>query len=128
MDLHTTIDAHLDAYGEPDGERRAALIAQVWADHGQLIDPPIDGTGHTGISDVAAAVQSKFPGHTFRRTTGIDAHHSFARYAWELVSPEGAVALAGLDIAEIGDDGQLRRIVGFLGDIPTKETPIHPPG
>lgn len=123
MDLHTTVDTHLDAYGEPDGQRRAALISQVWTDHGQLVDPPIEGTGHAGISDMAAAVQSQFPGHTFRRTTGIDAHHSFARYGWELVSSDGDVVLAGLDIAEINDNGHLQRIVGFLGDMPAKEGP-----
>lgn len=121
MDLHTTIGTHLDAYGEPDEQRRAALIAQVWAEHGYLVDPPIDGSGHAGISDMAATVQSKFPDHTFQRTTGIDAHHSFARYGWKLVAPGGEVALTGLDIVEIGDDGRLQRIVGFLGDVPPKE-------
>lgn len=125
MDLHTNIDTHLDAYGEPDGERRAALIAQGWADGGQLVDPPIDAIGQAGISDMAAAVQSKFPGHTFHRTTEIDAHHSFARYGWKLVSLEGTVALVALDVAEIGDDGRLQRIVGFLGDIPAKAEPAH---
>ena len=67
---------------------------------------------------MAAALQTQFPGHTFRRTSTIDAHHGFARYEWELVAPDGAVALAGLDVAEVGDDGRLRRVVGFLGPIP----------
>lgn len=121
MDLHTAIDTHLDAYGEPDGQRRGTLIAQVWAEHGHLIDPPIEGSGHAGISDMAAVVQSQFPDHAFRRTTGIDAHHSFARYGWELVAPGGEIALTGVDIVEINDDGRLHRIIGFLGDVPARE-------
>lgn len=121
MDLQATIDTHLDAYGEPDAQRRGTLISQVWAAHGHLIDPPIDGSGHAGISEMAAAVQAKFPDHAFRRTTGIDAHHNFARYGWELVGPTGEIALIGVDIVEINGDGRLQRIIGFLGDIPARE-------
>jgi len=121
-DLRSTIDTYLDAYGEPDAARRGDLVTQVWAEDGHLIDPPLDGTGRTGISEMAAAVQSHYPDHTFRRTSGIDEHHSFARYEWELVGPDGAAALSGLDVAEIGDDGLIRRVVGFLGPVPPRES------
>lgn len=67
-DITRTIDAYLEAYGEPDSARRVALIEQVWALDGELIDPPLDATGHSAISDMAAAVQAQFPGHSFRRT------------------------------------------------------------
>lgn len=117
-DHRETIDIHLDAYGEPDAARRADLVAQVWAEDGRLVDPPLEAAGRSGIADMAAAVQSQYPGHRFRRTSGIDEHHGFARYQWELVAPGGAAALSGLDVAELGDDGRLRRIVGFLGPIP----------
>ena len=120
-DLQSTIDTYLDAYGEPDVDRRAKLVDEVWAEDGALIDPPLDATGRAGISDMAGAVQASYAGHTFRRTSGIDHHHGFARYEWELVSPDGTTALSGLDLAEIGDDGLIRRVVGFLGPIPTKE-------
>ena len=30
-DITTTVDTHLEAYGETDPARRADLIAQVWA-------------------------------------------------------------------------------------------------
>lgn len=117
-DLETTIDTHLDAYGETDEVRRRALVERVWTEGGRLVDPPLEGTGRAGISAMAATVQSHYPGHTFRRTSAVDEHHSFARYEWELVAPDGAVAMYGLDVAEIGDDGLLHRVVGFLGPIP----------
>jgi len=66
-------------------------------------------------------VQSQFVGHMFRRTCGIDAHHAFARYEWELTGPDGAVALTGVDFAQVGEDGVLRRVVGILGPIPSKD-------
>jgi hypothetical protein len=120
-DLQSTIDTYLDAYSEPDVDRRTKLVDEVWAEDGRLIDPPLDGSGRAGISEMAAAVQQHYAGHTFRRTSGIDEHHSFARYEWELVAPDGTTALTGLDVAEIGDDGLIRRVVGFLGPIPPKD-------
>jgi len=115
-DLTTLIDAHLDAYGNPDKAAREDVITTIWAADGELVDPPLTGAGHAGISDLAAAVQGQFAGHTFRRTSDVDAHHGVARYAWELVGPDGAVAVSGLDVAEVAD-GRLQRVVGFFGEL-----------
>jgi hypothetical protein len=120
-DVTTTIDTYLSAWNETDADRRSTLIEQVWADDGRLIDPPLAAEGHTGISEMAAAMHEHFPGHSFRRVSGIDAHHDQVRFAWELVGPDGVVALAGLDTGELGDDGRLRRIAGFFGELPEAE-------
>lgn len=117
LDTTARIDLHLQAYAEPDADRRAELVAQAWAVDGQLIDPPFDGAGHDGIAEMAEAVLAHYPGHAFRRTTVVDEHHGYARYGWQLVAPDGAVAVGGTDIARIGDDGALVQIVGFFGDL-----------
>lgn len=119
-DLDTTIDTHLEAYSETDATRRATLIAQVWSPDGKLIDPPLDAAGHDGINAMFAAVQGQFAGHTLRRTTGIDEHHGVARYGWEMVGPDGAVALTGMDVAVVDDEGKLVRVAGFFGDLPAR--------
>jgi len=116
--MTTTIDTYLEAYGEPDANRRVALIEQIFAPEGHVFDPPIDGAGHTGINEMFAAVQSQFAGHTFRRTTGVDSHHGIARYGWEMVAGDGSVTLAGMDVAVVNDAGKLTRIAGFFGDLP----------
>lgn len=120
-DLTTTIDTYLSAWTEPDAARRAVLIARVWDTDGRLTDPPFAAAGHAGIGEMASALQTQFPGHRFRRTSGIDAHHDQLRFAWELVGPDGAVALSGLDVGELAADGRLRRITGFFGDLPLAE-------
>jgi hypothetical protein len=119
--LEATIDSHLDAYFEPDPDRRTNLIEQVWAEDGHLFDPPLDAKGHAAIDEMFAAVQEMFANHSFRRTTGIDTHHGIARYGWELVDPNGSVALAGMDVAVVGADGKLSRIAGFFGDLPARD-------
>jgi hypothetical protein len=115
-----TIDTYLEAYGEADATRRMQLIQQVWAADGRLLDPPLDGQGHDGISELTTIVHGHYPGHTFRRTTAVDMHHGVARYGWELVGPDGTVAVAGLDVAEFGSDGKIVRVLGFFGDLQPK--------
>lgn len=119
--LEETIDTHLAAYLERDPERRTALIEQVWASDGHLFDPPLAAQGHDAINEMFAAVQEMFADHTFRRTTGIDAHHGIARYGWELVDASGTIALAGMDVAVVGSDGRLSRVAGFFGDLPARD-------
>lgn len=120
-DLVKTIDTYLAAWNEPDSARRASLIGEVWAPDGQLVDPPVAGEGHDGISQVAAAVHEQFPGHRFRRSSGVDAHHDVCRFTWELVAPDGTVTLSGLDVALLGGDGRLARVSGFFGAVPGPE-------
>ena len=116
-DLTDTIDTYLAAWSEQDDAARAELVGRVWADDGRLVDPPMAASGHAGISGMHAALQGQFAGHTFRRASAIDAHHDYVRFAWELVGPDGTVALTGLDVGEVGDDGRLRRITGFFGEL-----------
>jgi hypothetical protein len=112
------VDAHLSAYGEPDPTRRAELIERSWAADGSLVDPPLDpASGHAALDALFATVQSHYPGHTFRRVTVVDVHHELARYGWEMVAPDGSVALAGTDVVELAADGRLARVVGFFGDL-----------
>lgn len=117
-DVTTTIDTYLSAYGEPDAGRRAGLIEAAWTEDGRLLDPPLTGEGHDGISAAADALQQHYAGHRFRRTSDIDAHHEMLRFAWELVAPDGAVVLTGLDVGELAEDGRLARITGFFGELP----------
>ena len=116
-DLTTTIDIYLSAWSEQDPAARAELVGRVWAEDGRLVDPPMAATGHAEISGLHAALQEQLAGHVFRRASAIDAHHDHLRFAWELVGPEGAVALRGMDVGEIGEDGRLRRITGFFGEL-----------
>jgi len=116
------VDAHLRAYGEPDPQVRAALIAETWADDGVLVDPPLDpAAGPEGLDATFAAVQALYPGHTFRRVTGVDRHHEVGRYGWEMIDADAAVVLAGTDVVDFAPDGRLTRVVGFFGDLPAVE-------
>jgi hypothetical protein len=113
--IETLVDSHLAAYADPNAERRLDTIRRTWHPEGRLIDPPFSGLGHTGISELAAKVVAQFPGHSFARTTAIDAHNEFARYGWKLQDPQGKPVMEGYDFATLDVDGKLLQVVGFFG-------------
>jgi hypothetical protein len=113
-----TIDTYLSAYGESDGRRRKQLIADSFAPDATLADPPLDAVGHHGLDEMFVAVQTQFPGHTFRRSSGIDEHHGVARYEWELVAADGTVSVSGTDVVRFDADDKLASVVGFFGPLP----------
>jgi SnoaL-like domain len=116
-DITTVVDDYLAAWNERDEQRRAELIERAWAPDGRLIDPPFEGEGHDGISQMAAVMHEHYAGHRFERASGVDMHHQHLRFAWRLVGPDGAVAVAGIDVADLAEDGRLSRVVGFFGDL-----------
>lgn len=118
MDMNTTITTYLELLNETDAGKRAELAEKVWADNGRWIDPPFEADGRAAIADTIGGVQAQFPGHTFRQVSGVDMHHDLFRFAWELVAPDGSVAVAGIDVGQVADDGRFVRITGFLGDLP----------
>ena len=110
-DVTTIVDDYLAALSEGDPDERGRLVSRAWDEDGRFVDPLLDVQGHQAIGD-------QFPGHTFRRTSGLDVHHDRVRFTWALVGPDGAVALSGIDVGEVSGDGRLRQIVGFFGDAP----------
>jgi hypothetical protein len=117
MDATTTADTYLAMWNEEDEARRAEIIADAWVADGRYLDPQLEAAGHDGLSTMVAAVHERFPGFRFRRTSAVDVHHDQIRFGWELVGPDGSVAVGGLDVGEIDGDGKLRRITGFFGEL-----------
>lgn len=113
--LEKLVDSHLHAYADPDGKRRLESIRQTWNPQGRLADPPFSVSGHEAIDEVAAKVVAQFPGHRFVRTSAIDSHNDFARYAWKLQDAQGHVALEGIDFVTFDGNGRILQVVGFFG-------------
>jgi len=117
-DTTTIVDTYLAMWNETDSKRRARLIEQAWVGGGHYADPMLEAEGHEALGQMVAGVQAKFPGHRFRRRSGVDAHHDQLRFAWDLISPDGAVVVAGIDIGALAADGRLERVTGFFGEAP----------
>ncbi len=114
--LTATVDTYLAAWNARDPARRAELIAEVWSEEGQLIDPPLAAEGRQAISEMAEAMHQHYVDHHFTRVSDVDSHHGSLRFAWQLVGPDGQVTVTGLDVGELAEDGRLARITGFFGE------------
>ena len=118
IDATRVIDDYLAIWNETDRTIRQALIARTWTEDATYTDPAAETAGHDGIDGLVAAAQAQFPGFLFRRIGAVDAHHAFLRFCWEAGPTGGEALAAGSDVAVIGDDGRLRRVVGFLDLVP----------
>jgi SnoaL-like domain len=111
------VDRYIAMWNETDAGRRRGLIAKIWADGASYLDPVLSGEGLDGIDAMVKAVHEKYPGHRFKRTGDVNAHHDRAQFAWEL-GPEGGPALVkGVDFATLSNEGGLKTVTGFFTEL-----------
>jgi hypothetical protein len=116
---HTaTVDAYIEMWNETDPQRRAAHIERAWTPEGGYVDPVFQASGHAALNDMVSDARSQFPGHTVVRTSGVDSHHHYLRFDWELRDGQGTAVLGGIDVAVVADDGRLSGLAGFFGQVP----------
>jgi hypothetical protein len=113
-EVATVVDDYIAIWNEGDDERRREIIARTYADDATYVDPLLQGDGPDGINAMIAGAQEQFPGHRIELTAGPDVHHDRVRFAWRMLDPNGATAIAGVDFATLTDDGRLREVTGFL--------------
>ena len=112
------VSDYLAMWLEPDEAVRRAHIERVFTEDGRHVDPNADARGHDGLAEMITAVHAQFPGFGMRQTSGVDQHNDQLRFGWELLGADGAVLVAGIDIAQVGLDGRLSQVAGFWGDLP----------
>jgi hypothetical protein len=119
MAFHELAERYIATWNEADPAKRRTDIDRLWAQNARYVDPLAVAEGRDAIDATIAAVQSQFPGMTFRLTGPVDGHHNQVRFSWEL-GPEGAEApIAGFDVAVTDDSGRLREVLGFLDRVPS---------
>lgn len=112
------VDAYFDMWRTNDETLRAELVARTFTADGRHVDPMTDAVGHEALAAMVAGVHAAYPGFRIERTSGIDQHGRQIRFAWQLFAADGAAVVAGLDVAELSDDGRLARVTSFWGDLP----------
>ena len=111
------VDGYFAMWNETDPTQRRAVTAATWARDASYIDPLFAADGHDALDALVVAVHEQFPGHRFRLTGEVDAHHDRARWNWELAGPDGSGSppvAAGVDFATLTPDGRLRTVTGFF--------------
>jgi hypothetical protein len=115
------IDTYFDAWNETDGDRRRALLERCVSAEAELIDPTGRFRGLDGLRDRIGAFHESAPGARVVKSSGNDQHNGFVRYGWNIVDPQGATVLEGIDVVELHNDGSLHRVVMFFGPLPSSD-------
>lgn len=117
-DTVSLVDRYIAMWNETDPIRRRDLIARTWTENAHYLDPMMSGDGPAGIDAMVQAVQERFPGHRFRRTSAVDSHNSRVRFGWELGAEAAPPLAAGVDFGIVASDGRLQTITGFIDQQP----------
>ena len=113
-----TIEAYVTAWNETDAGRRAAAVAQAFAEKGTYRDPVMISDGHSGVDAMLAGVQAKFPGFVLKRISKVDHHNGALHFSWSLGPAAGPSVVEGVDFCTLAPDGRLASVVGFIDKMP----------
>lgn len=117
-DVTKAIDTYFAFLNETDATALRQLANETWTEDAHYVDPNHDGTGREVLVSLVEEVHANYAGFTFKRSTGIDAFGSEARYGWQFNAPDGTTVLAGEDHATLAPDGRIEQVTGFHGDLP----------
>jgi hypothetical protein len=112
--MDTIVASYFEMWNQTDQARRRAAIATAFAPDAHYVDPLLEATGADALDATVGGFQAQYPAHHFELVGGVDRHHDRARWGWQLVNPDGAAIVAGVDFAEVADDGRLRQVTGFF--------------
>jgi len=114
MLLEAVIDRYCEAWSAAEPERRAALLASIWAEGGLYTDPTVHAAGAAALLEHISAVLARRPGSRVERTGPVEQHHDVARFDWQAVAASGEVLRQGIDIVIFDPAGRLARVIGFF--------------
>lgn len=118
MNAQEAITMYGNAWNEPDEAKRRAMLEKAWADDGVYTDPQSHAEGREALLQLIAGLRQTFAGVSIEPTSGVDEHHGKLRFTWKMLGADGNAMMEGIDFGELGDDGRIKRIVGFFGPPP----------
>ncbi len=116
-----TVAAYAAAWNEADEDARRALLERSWTEDGVYIDPTGRAEGRSALVRHIGGFHARMPGNRIEMASGVDEHDGLLRFTWQMLGPDGVVALDGMDFGELDGDGRLKLIVGFFGPFPGAE-------
>jgi hypothetical protein len=106
VSLEQAVDGYVAAWNEPDPVVRAQLLAAAVTDDFEFTGPTGTFRGRVAVEGLIVALRTRMAGATVARTGPVDG----GTFRWAIVTAAGAALLEGVDQAEAGEDGRLRRI------------------
>lgn len=103
---------YIEAWSATDAATRERLVAAAYAEDAEFFsseDGDLRLTGRRAIADNIGQVNERdIQGHGLHIVlTGTSLNHRMARVAWQMLTPDGQLALTGMDVLVLNDDGRI---------------------
>ena len=96
-------------FNEPDAERRAAVIAEIFTEDVVFTDAERTVTGHAALRDTVTGLLAQGPGLVFTPSGPFRGVGDLGMRSWRLGPPGGDSVLGGLDVTQVVD-GRIARL------------------
>jgi hypothetical protein len=103
MTPEEAVDTYLAAWSV-DGDERLALLRRALTDDAETHAHDV----HRGVEAIADSM-TRLEAH---RTSPVQKQHGWLRFEWRVTLADGS-EVDGLDVAQVAEDGRLRRLVVF---------------
>jgi hypothetical protein len=110
---HEIVGAYLAAWSENDPAARASLLNKCWNDEGSIEIGGRKFMGRQAVEEEIATFRKRCPQDRGELTSDIQTTGNWCRFTAAVRRPDGSLYSAVLDIAELGQDGRILRIVTF---------------
>jgi hypothetical protein len=120
-DLEDFITQYVAVWNESDSDARGRWIAGTWSERARLFNRLKEYSGHAGIAAAVARSYELFGsrGFRFRPRAQPQSHHGAIRFAWEMITAEGAVDSLGTQFLVLDDAGRIDLDYQFIDQPPT---------
>ena len=92
-----------EVFNETDQQRRAAVIAELFADDAVFTDAEQTATGHEELAATVTGLLAQGPGFVFTPAGVFRGVGSLGMRPWRLGPPGGEPVVGGLDVVEVVD-------------------------
>ena len=98
-----------EVFDQPDADRRAAVIAEVFAEDVVFVDGERTVTGRAELAATVTELLAQAPGFVFTPAGPFRGVGDLGMRAWRLGPPGGEPVLGGLDVVQVAG-GRIARL------------------
>jgi hypothetical protein len=117
-DVTDIVNSFVEVWNEADAERRARRMREACVENMLYVNYEEEAQGYEGLNRMANDLQTQYPGHHFRRTSGVDVHRGGLRFTWQFLDPKGETIATGMEVGTCAPDGRIQNIISFNGALP----------
>ncbi|MGW5191370.1 nuclear transport factor 2 family protein [Kribbella sp. NPDC004138] len=117
MTENSVVQQYIDFWNAGSGAEQRELAATIFADRFSYHAPVGVMRELEQLITFREQFADQSPGYEFRPRSEPQAHHDRARLQWELLV-DGTSFATGTDVLELGPDGRIVSITGFLDRAP----------